>query len=133
MTGFRKSLSLVDPRRKRKTLKGQGPEVHCAPGLEINNRGGRHELSSASVSLLLEQTILDHKRMNRLINQVIVRAGGIHNRGGVNDTRLNLDHLSRHRMALGGFGRLRLRLRLRGPDVGRRSRLERERLTELIS
>jgi hypothetical protein len=63
------------------------------------------ELSSASMPLLLEETVLDES-MNRLINQVAVRTGGSHGLIRLDSTWLNLDHLSRRRLRFEKLGRL---------------------------
>src|SRR5271165_1328572 len=63
------------------------------------------ELSSASMPLLLEETLLDES-MNRLINQVAVRTGGSHGLIRLDSTWLNLDHLSRRRLRFEKLGRL---------------------------
>src|SRR5271157_858625 len=113
--------------------------VQCAPrALLMNDTCYSIELSSASMPLLLEATLLDES-MNRLINQAAVRIGGSHRPISLDSTWLNLDQLSRRRLGFDKLGRLRLwvlgMLGWRGwigwIDKGRWSYLERKRYADL--
>ena len=103
-------------------------EQSAPPALLMNDTCGSIELSSASMPLLLEETILDDERMNRPINQVALRVRGSHDLSSLDCTWVNLDRCSRRRLRFDRLGRLRLC----GLYVGRRSYLERNRYAELI-
>ena len=75
--------SKAAPRYKRSRqelafLNGKARGVRCSPrAMLMNDTCHSFELGSASMPLLLEETLLDES-MNRLINQVAVRTGSSH-------------------------------------------------------